>query len=238
MPSEPRATVAVLDDHAVVLDGIISWVERHAPDLEVAVRATTWLELVRSPRFPVDLVVMDFQLAEPVSIESRVRTCRAAGAAVVVVSALDSREARSRALDAGAAAFVPKSVPGTRVLDVVRLVLSRVRGDGAAGRAPDGAVGWGAVAFAPWLGVADSADEVGSETPRIPAPALSGSELTAVRLYVAGRTTTEVADAMGVSYETVKTYLRRVREKYARLDRPASRKSDLTRRVAEDGLLE
>ncbi|WP_268891234.1 hypothetical protein [Agromyces humi] len=43
---------------------------------------------------------------------------------------------------------------------------------------------------------------------------------------------------MDVGYETAKTYLRRVREKYARVGRPASRKSELIRRAAEDGLLE
>jgi DNA-binding CsgD family transcriptional regulator len=49
--------------------------------------------------------------------------------------------------------------------------------------------------------------------------------------------TQQVADEMNVQYETAKTYLRRVREKYARAGRPASRKSELTRRAAEDGYL-
>ena len=43
---------------------------------------------------------------------------------------------------------------------------------------------------------------------------------------------------MDVGYETAKTYLRRVREKYARAGRPASRKAELIRRAAEDGFLE
>jgi hypothetical protein len=42
---------------------------------------------------------------------------------------------------------------------------------------------------------------------------------------------------MNVQYETAKTYLRRVREKYARAGRPASRKAELIRRAAEDGYL-
>ena len=43
---------------------------------------------------------------------------------------------------------------------------------------------------------------------------------------------------MNVQYETAKTYLRRVREKYAKAGRPASKKADLIRRAAEDGFLE
>jgi len=62
-------------------------------------------------------------------------------------------------------------------------------------------------------------------------------EVAALKLYVSGLSTTDVADRMNVQYETAKTYLRRVREKYAKANRPASKKSDLIRRAAEDGYL-
>src|SRR5690606_3091471 len=68
-------------------------------------------------------------------------------------------------------------------------------------------------------------------------PRLSAGEVTALTLYVSGLTTARVAERMGVRYETAKTYLRRVREKYAKVNRPASKKADLTRRAAEDGYL-
>jgi hypothetical protein len=42
---------------------------------------------------------------------------------------------------------------------------------------------------------------------------------------------------MNVQYETAKTYLRRVREKYGKVGRPTSSRSDLIRRAAEDGYL-
>lgn len=68
-------------------------------------------------------------------------------------------------------------------------------------------------------------------------PKLSHGEEEALRLYVSGYSTNEVAAQMNVQYETAKTYLRRVREKYAKVGRPASKKSDLIRRAAEDGFL-
>jgi len=71
-----------------------------------------------------------------------------------------------------------------------------------------------------------------------PRPKLSPGEAEALRLYASGYSTSEVAGRMNVQYETAKTYLRRVREKYARVDRPASKKADLIRRAAEDGYLE
>ncbi len=49
---------------------------------------------------------------------------------------------------------------------------------------------------------------------------------------------TSAAARSQVGYETAKTYLRRVREKYAKAGRPASRKAELIRRAAEDGYLE
>jgi len=68
-------------------------------------------------------------------------------------------------------------------------------------------------------------------------PRLSAGELQALRLYANGATTAQAADAMGVGYETVKTYLRRVRAKYAKLGRVAGRRAELVRRAAEDGFL-
>jgi DNA-binding CsgD family transcriptional regulator len=68
-------------------------------------------------------------------------------------------------------------------------------------------------------------------------PRLSAGEEQALRLYVAGRSVDEVAQEMSVRFETAKTYLRRVREKYARVQRPASRKVELVRRATEDGYL-
>ena len=65
----------------------------------------------------------------------------------------------------------------------------------------------------------------------------SAGETEALSLYASGLSTNQVAEQMGVQYETAKTYLRRVREKYAKVNRPASKKAELIRRAAEDGYL-
>ncbi|MCI2957751.1 response regulator transcription factor [Agromyces atrinae] len=220
MNSDERVRVAILDDHELILDGISSWIDSHAPEFEIVLRARSWIELVTSDDFPTPLVLMDYQLADSVSIEARIRTCRAAGARVVVVSALDSRESRQRALDAGAAAFVSKTLPVAVLVDEARAVMDlRSNGSVAVGE--------------------QRPSPAETSAPRRPAdPRLSASEEHALRLYVQGHSTVAVARAMGVSFETAKTYLRRVREKYARVGRPASRKAELMRRAAEDGYLE
>jgi DNA-binding NarL/FixJ family response regulator len=215
-PEPRRVRVALLDDHEVLLDSIASWMRTNAPDFDVVLSATSWLQLVHSPAFPTDLVFIDLQLKEPVSIEARVRTCRAAGAKVIVLTGLDTADLRERALRAGAVAFISKSQPLHEVMKIARDAMG---------------VGANAAQAQEWRPLPQAAITV--EKPR-----LSVGEEEALRLYASGRSTNEVASAMNVQYETAKTYLRRVREKYAKVNRPASRKADLIRRAAEDGYLE
>ena len=210
-----RIRLAILDDHEMLLDTMSSWIKVNATDFDLTLSAASWLDLVHSDNFPTELVLIDFQLREHVSIEARVRTCRAAGAKVVVISSLDTREARQRALDAGASAFLSKSLPMVEIMDEVRAVMGAPR-DSQPPRdwrpLPSGATSY-------------------------PRPKLSAGETEALRLYASGSSTTEVAREMNVQYETAKTYIRRVRGKYAKVNRPAGKKAELIRRAAEDGYL-
>ncbi|MEY2849935.1 MAG: hypothetical protein RI885_2602 [Actinomycetota bacterium] len=208
--------VAVLDDHKMLLDSMTSWIRAHAPDFDLSLSANSWLELVHSSRFPTDLVLIDLQLKEHVSIEARVRTCRAAGAKVIVMSSLDTAESRERALAAGAAAFVGKTLPMAEIMDVARTVMGVAKGI----HQP-----------ADWRPLPSGASLHAK-------PRLSAGETEALKLYVSGLSTGEVAASMNVQYETAKTYIRRVREKYAKVNRPASKKAELIRRAAEDGYLQ
>ena len=216
-PTTPPARIrlAILDDHEVLLDSLSSWIASNAPDFDLVLSASTWLQLVHSDNFPTDLVFLDFQLKEPVSIEARVRTCRAAGAKVIVLSSVDSREARERALDAGVSAFISKSLPMREVMDAARTIMGV---DTTTSHQRD----WRPLP----VGAANQSR-----------PKLSAGETEALTLYVSGLSTAEVAERMHVQYETAKTYLRRVREKYAKANRPASKKAELIRRAAEDGYL-
>lgn len=208
--------LAILDDHEVLLDSLGSWISANAPDFDLVLSAQTWLELVHSDNFPTELVFLDFQLKESVSIEARVRTCRAAGAKVIILSSLDTREARERAFQAGASEFLSKSLPMREVMDTARRVMGV---DVATDQQKD----WRPLPVGAVIQIR---------------PKLSRGEEEALKLYVSGLSTIEVARKMDVQYETAKTYLRRVREKYAKANRPASKKADLIRRAAEDGYLE
>ncbi|SIN69172.1 response regulator transcription factor [Agromyces cerinus] len=215
----PPHRLAILDDHELIVDGLARWFTDVAADFTVVIRATSWMDLVRDPEFPVDLVLMDLQLGDTVSIESRIRACRAAGAKVIVVTAIDDEESRRRSLVAGAAGFVSKTLPADELVDYARRVM---RGERVQRHPPS----------------ADAATSGAGVAPDRHGVALSAAEEKALRYYAQGLSTVEVGRRMDVGYETAKTYLRRVREKYAKAGRPASRKAELIRRAAEDGYLE
>jgi DNA-binding NarL/FixJ family response regulator len=66
-------------------------------------------------------------------------------------------------------------------------------------------------------------------------PALSDQERRALQLYATGMPMKSVARRMAISEETVKQYVQRVRQKYARLGRSAPTKLELYHRAVEDG---
>ena len=68
-------------------------------------------------------------------------------------------------------------------------------------------------------------------------PALSAQETRTLRLYATGMPIKSVARRLGISEETAKQHVRRVREKYAQAGRAAPTKVDLYHRAVEDGHL-
>lgn len=68
------------------------------------------------------------------------------------------------------------------------------------------------------------------------APHLSDREVSVLRAYTSGLTLDAVARKLGIRLSTAKTYLKRIKEKYQQVGRPAYTKLDLASRVREDNL--
>jgi DNA-binding NarL/FixJ family response regulator len=280
----PPLRLSLLDDHRLLVDSMSSWITDNAPGFDVVLARSNWADFVCSPSFPGDLVLLDYQLKEGVSIESRVRTCRAAGAKVIVISGLDTRQTRTRSLGAGASAFLSKDLPMPEIISIAEQIMGvagaagpggatstssrsgSVSGAGSAGVGVAAGIGSGAAARAatpsptvlggpaPAAGALHGGIQVGSPRPDAPGsstgtsapglvagprvvPKLSSGETEALALYSSGLSLAEVAAKMDVQYETAKTYIRRVREKYTKVERPAGTRAELIRRAAEDGFL-
>jgi DNA-binding NarL/FixJ family response regulator len=219
--------VAVVDDHPVVLSGIRAWIEQADPSIDVVCAVPSWSELLFHPGFPVDVVLLDLDLADGIPAPVKIATLRAARVAVVMISAFGESRNVTECLSAGALAFVPKTECADHLLDAVVKA--------AAGEPY--LVPMAAAALVP--GGAGEAEQVADpdDVRSVLSPALSPQERRALILYASGLPMKSVARRLDISFETAKCYVDRVREKYERAGREARTKIELRQRAVEDGLL-
>ena len=205
--------IAAVDDHPIVLDSVADWVRAAEGDIRVVGTAATVDDLLAGPGRSADVVLLDLDLDDGTTVERNVAAIRAAGPAVLVLSASDKPLAIRAAIRAGALGYALKSEQTAQIRAAIREV--------AAGR------DWISARLAYVLAADDAADR----------PALSLQERRALQLYATGMPMKSVARKMTISDETVKQYLGRVREKYARSGRSAGTKLELYYRAVEDGHL-
>jgi two-component system uhpT operon response regulator UhpA len=208
-----------VDDQEMVLDGLRAWLTQAPSDVEVTIAVTTWTDLLTHPQFPVDVVLLDLDLGDRISAPLKIATLRSAGVATVVISVFADPAHVRAAVAAGALGYVPKSEPAEEMLHAVQ-----------AAEAGDSYVTAGLAA----LLTSDSQDPSNHATG---VPHLSPQELKALVLYASGLPMKSVARRLGVSFDTAKGYVDRVREKYAETGREARTKLELHRRAIEDRLM-
>jgi two-component system uhpT operon response regulator UhpA len=208
-------TLGIVDDHRVLLDGLTAWIRARADDIDVAIVCPTWAGLLAHPRYPVDVVLLDLELGDALPPAVKIATLRMASVATVVVSSYAEPALVRECLSAGALGFVPKSDDASAILESIRVT---ARGETFLSSAVSAAL------------LADD-DRCGD------APKLSEQERRVLVLYASGLPMKSVARRLDVGYETAKSYLGRVRQKYADCGREARSKIDLRRRAVEDGLI-
>jgi len=212
--SRGSITLGIVDDHRVLLDGLSAWLRARADDIDVAIAVSTWSALLTHERFPVDVVLMDLELGDGLPPAVKIATLRMTGVATVVVSTYAEPAMVRECISSGALGFVPKSDDAAVLLEAIR---AAQRGE-------------------TYLSASVAAALIGDDSHRS-APKLSEQERRVLVLYASGLPMKSVARRLDVGYETAKSYLGRVREKYAECGRDARSKIDLRRRAVEDGLI-
>lgn len=205
--------IAAVDDHPIILDSFAAWVTPGEGDIRVVGTAATVDALLAGPGRHAHVVLLDLDLNDGTSVERNVTAILAAGPAVLVLSASERAPAVRAAMRAGALGYALKNEQTYQIQAAVREV--------AAGRA------W----ISPSLAYIFATDDDAGR------PVLSQQETRALQLYATGMPMKSVARKMTISDETVKQYLGRVREKYARAGRAAPTKLELYHRAVEDGHL-
>lgn len=171
-----------------------------------------WLEAASPAERPhllvLDLVVDRGESADPQVVRALVN----AGLRVLVLSAMASPPLVREIVRAGVGGIVGKRDSEEDIVAAAWTVLGRGQ----------------------WM-TQELAGVIASDERR---PALSDQEERALVLYASGLTLDAVAAALGVKRDTAKTYLDRVKTKYADAGRPVRSKVDLSRVAVLDGYLD
>ncbi|MEI6211459.1 MAG: response regulator transcription factor [bacterium] len=191
--------LVLADDHEILREGLKALLASE-PDMTVVGEAssgTAILELAR--KTGAHIVVMDVAMPDLNGIEATRKILKAgAGIKVVALSGHSNEEFVREMLKAGASAYVLKSRAYEELVRAIREVMK-----GKKYLSPEIA-----------RGVVDAFVEMSSSRSANPAfVVLTDREREALQLITEGKSTKEVADALGVSVKTIETHRHNIMEK-------------------------
>jgi DNA-binding NarL/FixJ family response regulator len=187
-PTE-RISVAIVDDHAMVADGLARIVSSES-DFELAGLASNVAEaLSLIERQTPDVVLMDFHLPDGNGAEATEKVLqRWPDTKILMLSGSGANDLLARAIEAGCAGFLDKSRPASDVVAAVRAVSrgeSVMRSDELAGL-------------------------LGKLRSKSNGEGLSTRELGVLRLLATGRSSDAIASELFLSIHTVRNHVRNI----------------------------
>lgn len=212
-PAEDRIRLAIVDDHRMLLGALTEWIRNAATDINMVAAVASWPELLTHPEFPVDVVLLDLDLKDNIPISLKISTLKTTGVRVVLMSTYSEPNVVREALAAGALGYLVKSEDAGMIVEAIR------------------AAAEGESFVSAELDLALNSGEVGG------APKLSAQERRVMALYGGGEPVKAVAYQLGISEETAKSYLKRIREKYRVAGIDVGTKVALRKRAIQDGIL-
>jgi DNA-binding NarL/FixJ family response regulator len=201
--------ILLVDDHAIVRAGLRRLIATVSDgEIHEAADGREAVALARARR--LDLIVLDLNLPELGGLELLRRLLQVQTAPVLVLSMHAEPLYVVRALEAGARGYVSKNASPDELLTAVRRVA-------AGGRYVEGELAQ-ALALQP--------DPVAPSLDR-----LSARDLEILRLLAAGRSLSEIADALGLGYKTVANTCTQIKAKLG-----VARTADLVRLALQAGV--
>jgi DNA-binding NarL/FixJ family response regulator len=183
-----RANVLVVDDHALLRTGVANIINQES-DLHVIAEASNGLEAVEAfVRHRPDVTLLDLRMPVMEGVEA-VRQIRERDplAKVIVLTTYDTDDDISRALKAGAKAYILKDISADALIECIHEVLA------------------GKTYLAP-----SAAAKLAEGVTRVQ---LTPRELVTLRLMADGKSNKEIANELDISERTVKTHLGHLFEK-------------------------
>jgi DNA-binding NarL/FixJ family response regulator len=183
--------ILIVDDHELFRKGLRHLLDRFDAELEI-LEAADCDQAITLAGEPFDLVLLDLHMPGMTGLEAlqRMRPAFESSPIVVLSGEDDPRQVR-RAIDAGAAGFIPKSSTPDVLRSALRLVLADE-------------VYLPAVAL---KGIAEDGGDTAPMTPGRIGEALSGRQVDVLRKAVQGKANKVIARELGISEGTVKAHL-------------------------------
>jgi DNA-binding NarL/FixJ family response regulator len=205
--------LALVDDHRMLLGALTEWIRNAADDINMVAAVPTWAELTLHPEFPVDVVLLDLDLKDNIPVAIKIAQLKSMNVKVVLMSTYSEPSVVREALGAGALGYLVKSEDADMIVEAIR------------------AAAKGESFVSAELDLALNAADIGG------APKLSAQERRVMALYGGGEPVKSVAYQLGISEETAKSYLKRIREKYRVAGIDVGTKVALRKRAIQDGIL-
>jgi DNA-binding NarL/FixJ family response regulator len=188
-------TVFVVDDHAVVREGLVALLATHL-DIQIVGTAANGREAVEKvPKVKPQIAILDISMPELDGIETmRQILAEAPGTAVIILSMHSGAQHVFHALKAGAKAYLLKESAGREIIDAVR------------------AVAEGRRFLSPKI-AAIVEEGLSSSNSISPLDSLSRREREVVKLVADGFSSNEIAKLLHLSSKTVDSYRSRLMHK-------------------------
>ncbi|MCP9481413.1 response regulator transcription factor [Shimia sp. CNT1-13L.2] len=115
--------ILIADDHSLVRDTLVAYVETSG-DIEARTAADfDEASAMVSAQGPFDLVLLDFNMPGMNGLDGLNRALALEGASrVALISGEASKDVAEKALEAGAAGFVPKTLPAKSLINAIRFM--------------------------------------------------------------------------------------------------------------------
>jgi two-component system, NarL family, nitrate/nitrite response regulator NarL len=209
---EQPVTVAIIEDHPVVTEGVASWIQSDPGQRVRLVLTARDLAGFRAMAQPADVVILDLELSGEL-VTAQIPALVAAGYRVVAFSGHSDPVIVMETLDNGAHAYLSKEEGRDHLVEAVLA----------------------AAADRPYVTRSQARAMLADQRPA--RPALSEQERQALLLWFQGMSKASVGRRMSISENTVRQYISRARAKYAATGRIAPSKDALLARAIEDGVI-
>jgi DNA-binding NarL/FixJ family response regulator len=194
MTDQPRIRVLSVDDHPLLREGLATIIN-HQPDMSMVAEASTSSEAVQRFReHRPDVTLMDLRLPDGSGIDAMIAIrSEFADARIIMLTTFEGDVEIQRALEAGARAYMLKSMPPRELVEVIRQVHAGKK------RVPAEVA-------------SQLAEHLSDET-------LTIREIDVLRHVAGGNRNRDIAEQLYISEETVKVHVKHIMEKLGASDR-------------------